>query len=110
MLTRDDHVRLAIGEVQVAVIVEVADVAERPPPPLIGHRRRLGRVVVVLERSTADKLDGPRLPDRGLEMGLTRFKWSFALLLAHDGARWSGITPAEYLIKQLWPGRRARRR
>ena len=28
---RDDHVRLAVGEVQEAVVVEVADVAERAP-------------------------------------------------------------------------------
>jgi hypothetical protein len=33
----DDHVGLAVGEVKVAVLVEVADVTERPPALLVGH-------------------------------------------------------------------------
>jgi hypothetical protein len=33
----DDHVGLAVGEVKVAVLVEVADVTERPPALLGGH-------------------------------------------------------------------------
>jgi hypothetical protein len=50
---RDDHVRLPVGQVQVAVLVEVPDVAERAPAPVVGDRRRLVGVVVVLERATA---------------------------------------------------------
>ena len=31
----DDHVRHAVGQVEVAVVVDVADVAERGPPPVV---------------------------------------------------------------------------
>jgi hypothetical protein len=39
----------AIGQVQVPVLVEIAHVAEGSPALLVGHRRGLGVVVVILE-------------------------------------------------------------
>ena len=45
---RDHHVALAVGEVEVAVLVEVAGVADGEPPAAM-RRRRLVGVVVVLE-------------------------------------------------------------
>ena len=46
----DDHVRLAVGEVEVAVLVDVADVADRRALPVgVAALGRLRRVVVVLE-------------------------------------------------------------
>ena len=48
---RDDHERLAVGEVEEALLVEVADVARRRPVLVAGVLRLAGplRVVVVLE-------------------------------------------------------------
>ena len=44
---RDDHVGLAVGQVEVAVLVEVADVADRRPAVLVARVGGLvGRVVV----------------------------------------------------------------
>ena len=45
---RDDEVRRAIGEEQVAVVVEIADVAEREVVAAVA-RGRLVRVLVVVE-------------------------------------------------------------
>jgi len=56
-------VRLAIGEVEVAVLVEVADVAERPPPLVMSDGGGLVRIVVVRERPAAGEVD---------QAGLTR--------------------------------------
>ena len=61
---RDDHVGLAVREVQVAVGVEVADVAERPPAVLVRDRCGLLGIVVILERASAREVDDPGLPDR----------------------------------------------
>ena len=55
---RDDHVRHPVGEVEVAVLVDPSDVAQRAPAPLVERGGRLGRVAVVLE------------PVRGLEPDL----------------------------------------
>src|SRR5579862_1781241 len=63
---RDDHVGGPVGEVQVPVGVEVADVADGPPAVAVAHRRRLARVVVVLELPAAREVDGARLPRREL--------------------------------------------
>ena len=48
----DDHEGLAVGEEQVAVVVEVADIADGGPVRVLGMPRLGGllRVVVVLER------------------------------------------------------------
>ena len=56
--------RGAVGEVEVAVVVEVADVAERAPAPLVERARGLLRVVVVLERArrTRTRSGRPRPP------------------------------------------------
>ena len=44
----DDHVSLAVGQVQVAVLVEVADIAERGPATgQLGIGRLLGSLVVL---------------------------------------------------------------
>ena len=58
--TRDDHVRLAIGEVQEVVGVEVADIAERAPwlAGVTGSLRLLC-IVVVLELGAALEVDRP---------------------------------------------------
>src|SRR5436309_12043808 len=42
--TRDDHVRLAVGEVQVALVVEVTDVADRAHHAVVRVPPRLGRL------------------------------------------------------------------
>ena len=48
---RDDHVRDPVGEVEVALGVEPADVAERRPAAVVEGRRGLLAVAVVLERA-----------------------------------------------------------
>ena len=63
---RDDHVRLAVGEVEIALLVQVADVADRGPPALVARCGRLLRVVVVLERPAALRPHHPRPPRREL--------------------------------------------
>ena len=55
--TRDDHVRLTVGEVEVTLLVQVTDVAQCPPTVLVGHRCRLLRIVVVLEGAAAAEVD-----------------------------------------------------
>ena len=45
----DDHVRDPVGEVEVALLVDPADVAERAPAPGVVGLGRLRRVAVVLE-------------------------------------------------------------
>ena len=61
--TGDDHVRLAIGEEEEPVGVEVADIAERRPTLRAARRRGLRRVVVVLERPGAFEPDRAGLAD-----------------------------------------------
>lgn len=52
----DDHERRAIGEIQVAVAVDVAHVSERSPAAVIADRRGLLRILEVLElRSTLEE-------------------------------------------------------
>src|SRR3984893_14428294 len=61
--TRNDHVALAVGEVEVAVVVQVACVTDGEPPAAMRGRRLLG-IVVVLEarrgRPGVDRADLPR--------------------------------------------------
>ncbi len=57
----DDHVGLAVGEVQEAVGVEVADVAERAPALRVPRVLRLLGVVVVFEFCAALEVDGAGL-------------------------------------------------
>ena len=45
----DDHVRGPVGEVEVAVVVDPADVAQPAPAPRVPHLARLLGVAVVLE-------------------------------------------------------------
>ena len=64
-----DHEGPAVGEVEVAVLVDPADVAERAPGRMGGmlRRARLGRVAVVLERRRRVlEVHGPGLPHRDL--------------------------------------------
>ena len=58
---RDDHVRLAVGQVQEAVGVDVADVAERRPALRVPRALRLLGVVVVLELAATLEVDRARL-------------------------------------------------
>ena len=61
---RDDHEVLAIGEVEEAVGVDVADVAERRPAFAAARVRGLLRVVVVLEGGAVGEVDGAGLARR----------------------------------------------
>ena len=72
----DDHVRLAVGEVEEAVVVEVADVAERRPALRVARALRLLRVVVVLELAAALEVDGARLADAAARRRRRRQMWS----------------------------------
>ncbi len=58
-----DQVRPAIGEEEVAVLVDAADVAVGGPAPLVPRRRGLRRLVAVLEGA------GPGEPHRAGDAG-----------------------------------------
>src|SRR5438552_967253 len=60
----DHEVGAAVGDVEIAVVVEPAVVAERAPALLVVGRRRLGRIVVVLEGAAAGEVDHPDLARR----------------------------------------------
>ena len=55
-----------VGQEQVAVLVEVADVADGHPAVLVARRRGFRRVVEVLEGKPALEVDLARLPRRQL--------------------------------------------
>ncbi len=62
---RHDHEQLAVGQVQVALVVEVADVPERGPALVVERLARLLGVVVVLEgRVAARRRSRRRRPRR----------------------------------------------
>ena len=54
---RDDHVGLAVGQVQVTLGVDIADITERGPAQRMGRARSLGRIVVVLEGPAIGEVD-----------------------------------------------------
>ena len=45
----DDHVGDAIGDVEVALLIDIADVAEGAPAAVVERLGGLGRIAVVLE-------------------------------------------------------------
>ena len=66
----DDHVGLAVGQVQVALGVDIAHVAQRRPALGVGAAGGLGGVVVVRERTAVGEVDGAALAGRQLGAGL----------------------------------------
>src|SRR6266540_6797521 len=68
----DDHVDFAIAQVQIAVLVEVADVADRRVFAALGPRG-LVRVLVVLQAAASDAVHRADLAD-----------WQHVAVLVHD--------------------------
>jgi hypothetical protein len=63
----EDEVGAPVGQVRVALVVQVADVAQGGPAIAVARVRGLDRVVVVLERGTVE-IDDPVLAGRPLRM------------------------------------------
>jgi hypothetical protein len=55
--TRDDHVSLTVGQIEVSVGVDMADVAKRDPAIRVVGGGGLDRVIVVRERRPAGEID-----------------------------------------------------
>src|SRR6266480_1288190 len=78
---RDDHVALAVGEEEVAVLVQVAGVTDGEPPAAMGGSGLLGVVVVLEARRGRPGVDRSDLPRRQRVAGVLE-----PLLRADDGA------------------------
>src|SRR5208282_6209271 len=83
---RNDQVAGPVGEVEVAVAVEVPDVADGPPATLVGCGGRLVQVAVVLRRRAALEPDRARLARRQLR-SIKTDHMRYAHQRPADGAR-----------------------
>ena len=61
---RDNHVGLAVGEVEKAFIVDIADIAERRPALVVVGALRLVGIVVIGEDRCVGKIHGADFPGR----------------------------------------------
>ena len=64
--SRDDHVGLPIGQVQIAFGIDIAHIAQRGPAPGVLRFGGLVRIVVIHERLAFGKVDGADLASRHL--------------------------------------------
>ena len=62
----NDHEALAVGEIEIAVRIDLPDIAQRRPAMLVGGGRRLLGVVMIGERRAVREIDHAFLPDRYL--------------------------------------------
>ncbi|PAV67260.1 hypothetical protein WR25_10349 [Diploscapter pachys] len=64
---RNDHEALAIGQEQIAIRIDVPDIAQRRPARIIMRLRRLHRIVEIFELRPVAEEDVARFPRRQLD-------------------------------------------
>ena len=63
---RDDHVRLAVSEIQEPILIDLADITERRPPVAEVRVGRLLLITVIFELSAALEVDRALIANAGL--------------------------------------------